>query len=396
MSEPTISNTSKPIARPSLSRFTKDTAVGKICFFTLSILCLFLMLRHSDTAIFYMSQGLVLCAKTVIPSLFPFMVLSELLVASGGGEILGKLCERPFRGLFGISGSGVCALLMGLICGFPVGAKTAVSLCRRGEIDTAELSRLLCFCNIPSSAFLINVIGVSLFGSRRFGIMLYGICLIAALLTARLLQCLYPLTSHRECDTFAPPTMDIGVFTHAVTSAATAMLYVCAYVVFFTALVGTLGELLEPFHPNHALITALFGFFELSGGVVQASGIQNAALARWMTAFLCGWSGLSVHLQILSLCEDLPDRHSVRTRSYFLCKLFQGFLCALLCGLMLYFIPSPRLSVVDPHLNSVIPAFSRAGIVIICNVSLILLFGAIPLRRILKRHKKRSVPQDED
>ena len=341
MSEPTISNTSKPIARPSLSRFTKDTAVGKICFFTLSILCLFLMLRHSDTAIFYMSQGLVLCAKTVIPSLFPFMVLSELLVASGGGEILGKLCERPFRGLFGISGSGVCALLMGLICGFPVGAKTAVSLCRRGEIDTAELSRLLCFCNIPSSAFLINAVGVSLFGNRRFGLILYGICLLASVLTALLLHLLAPLPRSAPDHPHRPILLTgVSVFTHSVTSAATAMLHVCAYVVFFSALIGTLGQLLSAFGAGQTAVATLFGFFELSGGVLQASAISDPHTAQWLTALLCGWSGLSVHLQILSLCGDLPDRKSVSVSSYLLSKLFQGILCALLYGIIFQIAPS--------------------------------------------------------
>ena len=244
-------------------------SLGQWFFITFSLFCLLLILRNSDTAITYMSQGLSLCAKTVIPSLFPFMVLSEILVQSGGGEILGKICYRPCRWLFGISGAGVCALLMGLVCGFRVGAKTAASLYRRGLLSPQEFEKLLCFCNIPSSAFLINAVGVSLFASRRFGLLLYGICLLGALMTALLLRLFFPVREeHHSPDAPVPATdLNVHVFTHAVTSGAGAMLNVCAYVIFFSALVGTLGHLLSGMGIGREMSALLFGLFELSGGV---------------------------------------------------------------------------------------------------------------------------------
>ena len=299
-------------------------------------LCMLLLLYESDAVISYMNQGLLLCAKTVIPSLFPFMVLAEFMVCSGCGELLGKLCERPMRRIFGISGAGACAFIMGALCGFPIGTKTAVSLHQRGEISTEELSRLICFCNIPSSAFLINAVGISLFENRRFGIFLYLICLFSAFITAYVLRrspSFAPMEPHQNIVT---PPSGISVFTHAVTSAATAILYVCAYVIFFSALVGTLGEFLFSLGAGPTAIAALFGLFELSGGVAHISSLPDPILSHWLTALFCGWSGLSVHLQILSLCGDIP----IRAHRYFLCKLLQGVLCAFLCGVFLYFAPN--------------------------------------------------------
>ena len=315
---------------------------GHLLFCTLTAFSLILLLRHSDTAVLHMNRGLRLCAGTVIPSLFPFMVLSDLIVSGGCGLLLGRLCEPSMRHLFGISGAGASALILGLICGFPTGTKTAVALCRHGQISPAELSRLICFCNIPSAAFLINVVGVSLFENRRFGILLYVICLIAALCSAWLLQRIRPLETHPHFSPSTDEKIQVKMFTHAVTSAAGAMLYVCAYVVFFTAVIGTLGELLKPFSPTQAFTAALFGIFELSGGVMEASAIEDGTVAGCLTAFLCGWSGISVHLQILSLCDELPAADAPHIRPYLLCKLFQGLLCALLCGCVLYFFPSFR------------------------------------------------------
>lgn len=330
--------------RPFFLSFSAHLSPGQWFFCGLSIFCLALILQSSATAISYMGQGLTLCASTVIPSLFPFMVLSELLVTSGGGEVLGKLCEKPVRKLFGISGASVCALMMGLVCGFPVGTKTAVSLCRRGLISPKELERLICFCNIPSSAFLINAVGVSLFGSRRFGLLLYAVCLLAAILTALLLRWISPPPATEECS--APPVLlsGVNVFTHSVTAAATAMLHVCAYVVFFSALVGTLGHLLHTWGADRTATALLFGLFELSGGVMQASAIPDRTMAMLLAAILCGWSGISVHLQILSLCDDLPDGTRISARPYVLCKLLQSVLCALLFGIVAHLAPEDWLA----------------------------------------------------
>ena len=374
------------VTRKKIIRNTLQIPSSRILFCIISFLCLFLLLRQSDTVISYMNRGLLLCVRTVIPSLFPFMVLSEWMVATGSGRLLGRLCEKPMRRLFGISGAGACALVMGLICGFPIGTKTAVSLCRNKQITKEECTRLLCFCNIPSSAFLINAVGVSLYGSRRFGLILYGLCIFSSLLIARLLHLFFPLRQTYGTASDSSSVIGISAFTHAVTSSATAMLYVCAYVVFFTTLVGTLGQTLTKLGADQTVISLLFGFFELSGGVMQAAAIPDSILSGWIAALLCGWSGLSVHLQILSLCDELPDGLSGYTALYFGCKLFQGILCAILCGVILYFFPSAAASPLPP-ITSITPyPLTPPKTALICTAAL-----CLGLLRVLTYHRaKRS------
>jgi hypothetical protein len=106
-------------------------------FLLASSFCFLLVLRNADAAVSYMGRGLSLCARTVIPSLFPFMVVSEMLVASGAGEALGRLFARLMRRVFGLSGAGASALFLGSMCGFPVGARTAVALLDQGAISKA-------------------------------------------------------------------------------------------------------------------------------------------------------------------------------------------------------------------------------------------------------------------
>lgn len=299
--------------------------------------CLVLMLYYSDCAIEYMSAGLQLCAVTVIPSLFPFMVISGLMVSVGMGELLGRPCEGVVRRLFGVSGASTCALLMGAVCGFPIGAGTVMSLLDSGSISRREAERLLCFCNNPSSAFLINAVGISLYSSRRAGIIFYFVTLSTAVIIgigARLL-CGSVASADGSVQRRHPPLPGLDGFTGAVSGAATGMLGVCAYVVFFSAIMGCLGQLLRELGCPAALCALLYSAVELSGGVSAAAALSGRARLL-ITAFAIGWSGLSVHFQIMSLCRG----RGISFRGYFAAKLCQGLLCTLSIGAIAALLPS--------------------------------------------------------
>ena len=371
----------------ALSDCKPPSARMRLAWAILSFLCLILMLWRAETANPYMKQGLQLCAQTVIPSLFPFMVVSELLVISGGGEVLGKLLEKPIKTLFGISGGGVCALLMGFVCGFPIGTKTAVSLCRRGQITQDELSRLICICNIPGPAFLINTVGVSLFGSRRLGMLLYAACLLASLITARLLRhtTASPVSASSSPPQAAPAGNGVAC---AITSAATSMLYVCAYVIFFGTLSGILGQLLYGAGIEQSQIALLSGLLELSGGITQATLIENRTLALWISALLCGWSGFSVHLQVLSLCDHAAAHRGVDMLRYLFCKMLQGIFSALLFGIALWLSPASWFEACRAPVTHTISENFSVDISLKITVALIFLFLLQLIRYILPRSDK--------
>ena len=115
------------------------------------------------------------------------------------------------------------------------------------------------------------------------------------------------------------------LFTSAVSNSAVSMLTVCAYVTFFSSLLGCLGVLLERWGISETFFAAIFGFFEISGGVGMAAEITDTRIAILLAAAILGWSGLSVHLQISSVCKGRID-----LRPYFLAKLAQSTLCGIL------------------------------------------------------------------
>ncbi len=331
-----MTHRSRPLFRKEKHLSSRPRA-GQVAFCVMSTFCFLLILRNADAAIAYMGRGLSLCARTVIPSLFPFMVISELLVQSGAGEAFGRLFSRVMRWIFGISGAGVSAVLLGSMCGFPVGARTAVALYDKGAISKSECEHLLTFTSNPSSAFLITAVGVSLFGNRKLGVILYGVVLGCSFVVGFLARFFIRGRGRPEAHPHYPSGLHPGgveMFTSAITGAATAMVTVCAYIIFFSALTGTLSGVMATIGGmGEGIFAFICGFFEMTGGISAASGLNRREAALILTAGLAGWSGLSVHCQVLSLCGG----RGLSFRPYWLAKAAQGVLCAAAMALVCRF-----------------------------------------------------------
>ena len=302
----------------------------------LSVFLLLLLLKDPEMAISKVSGALKLCAVTVIPALFPFMVVSEMIVSSGAVSFISKHLEKPCQKLFGIGGDGSAAIILGLLCGSPIGAKCAASLYRNGSVTRNEYARLLTFTNTPSAAFIINAVGASMFGSKSFGTELYVISIFSALTVGFLGSRLSKTepkdrstsTQKRKKGTQTRSASVYSLFTSAVTSSAVAMLNICAFITFFSALTGAMDIALDSLTLPVGLKGALIGIFEMTGGVGIAS--RDAFLGRYSAAFLIGWSGLSVHFQLMSICSG----DGVSFRPYFGAKFGQGLINVALLAIL--------------------------------------------------------------
>ena len=259
-------------------------------------------------------RGIELCLASVIPALFPFFVVSSLLVSLGAGRAA-RILERPFRALFRCGGAGAAAFLLGMLGGYPVGAATVASLVRQGDVSPAEGRRLLAFCSNAGPSFIIGVAGLTVFGSARTGAYLYLIHITAAMAAGFLLRGRRAVTG----GTYHPPARPglISAFLSAVQGAASAMGRVCAFVVFFLVLLS-LAETVTGALPPWAA-----GFLELTNGILRLSPTRSGFVTA---AALLGWGGLSVHGQTASVLEGT----GLSMTRYFSGKALQAALSALL------------------------------------------------------------------
>ena len=297
--------------------------------------------------------GLRLCYNVIIPSLFPFFVLSSLVVELGLAHCLGRLLEGLMRPLFRVSGSCASAFALGFIGGYPVGAKTAISLYEKGMCTRTEAERLLAFCNNSGPAFILGVVGAGVFASSRVGVLLYLAHALASVCIGLLFR-FYKGGEDRGASR-RPAALRFqarrfsAAFTDSVKGAFLSTLNICAFVVFFTVVIQllirsgflpglaqVLGTALAPFGltPEWAQ-RLLTGALEISSGVSTLA--EGGALSRRlaMAAFMLGWAGLSVHCQVLSFIGG----SGLSVGTYLVGKLLHGGLSALFIALLVRLVP---------------------------------------------------------
>lgn len=118
-------------------------------------------------------KGLLVCASSAVPSLYPFCVLSAFFVRSGLCGYLGKLLEKPVRILFNLPGSAGAAACMSFVAGYPVGAGMTAALFEQGRISQADAQRMTLFCVNAGPAFVIGGVGAGMLGSARAGVVIF-------------------------------------------------------------------------------------------------------------------------------------------------------------------------------------------------------------------------------
>ena len=302
-----------------------------LAFCYMSIFITVLFFRNAQAASVWVTEGLELCVTKLIPSLFPFMVVSALLIKSGAGRTVFSMLSRPMRALFGIGADSSCALALGWLCGFPVGAKCACELYENGYISKEEYSALLCISGTPSPAFLIGSVGAGMLGSRGLGALLYAVSLASAVIVGVFLKIKikkYP----------SPPVgvssirSDMPFFqalTRSVSESAVGMLNVCAFVVFFSAFLGALECSLAFLNLSETVYSLVFCFFELTSGLARVCAV-NSSYAFPLCALAVGWSGLSVHFQTMSI--GLSE--NVRFSPYVLSHAVRAAICVVIALLI--------------------------------------------------------------
>ena len=268
------------------------------------------------------AEALSLCARSVIPALFPFLVVSSLLLSLGLGELLSPLLAGLMEPLFRVDGVGSSALLLGLVGGYPIGAKTAADLYRGGRLSRPEAERLLAFCNNSNPVFLISVLGGGVFGSVRAGVWLWLIHLLSALLTGLLFRNHGGTARRQAGGTAAFQAVSLpAAFVAAVRESLSGMLSVCAFVTFFYVLARPLASLGGWLGPVLVGLTELFSLTPL---------LRPDRFGFILASAMAGWGGLSVLCQTAAVLEG----SGLRLQSCAAGKAVQGLLAGLLAALL--------------------------------------------------------------
>lgn len=315
--------------------------------------------------------GLSIWWDVLFPALLPFFVISEVLLGLGIVHFLGTLLDPIMRPLFRVPGIGGFVMAMGLVSGYPVGARLTSQLWEQKLLSREEGERLVAFTTTADPIFLIGAVAIGFFHSASlatlFVISHYGASFIVGFLmrfhgrsgsSATRLSETPRIAAHRA-----------SLFTHAIQAMHRARLadgrplgellkqaievslklvfIIGGLVVLFAVAIEllTLVHVMDALYalahwllpllgiPSTLSVAFVNGLFEVTlgakfAGMSQASGtlIHQVALA----SFILSWGGLSVHAQIVSMLSHTTMRYA----PFVVARLLHGIIAFLLIYLL--------------------------------------------------------------
>ena len=167
-----------------------------------TLLLLVFLLRFPEEALSASRDGLNLWLNTLLPTLLPFIILTGILIHTGMVEKLLKPLSPVWSHIFGISPSGAYALLLGLLCGYPMGAKITSDLYGCGRISKREAEYLLTFTNHASPVFIYTYLIHICLNDRFHPWLIYGPLLLSSCLTMIFFRFFVYRNRTRTPDTF--------------------------------------------------------------------------------------------------------------------------------------------------------------------------------------------------
>lgn len=286
-------------------------------------------------------EGLQFCGSILIPSLFPFMVLSSLIVRCGLSDKASNILNFIMQKFFRLSGSCGMSFILSMIGGYPVGARGVITLLERGSISKEQAERMALFMVGGGPAFIIFVVGDELLNDRTLGLILWLCQLISQIILSAAVSRIGKVKSNK--DNYMKKTEKIN-FSYALVQScsdgAAGIINMCAMVVLFSALLGIINSLgISRLITDILLLcgmssSAAHSLFPVLWEVTGGCNIcADSGASVILFAFAIGWGGICVHFQVFSILGGL----NFSKIKFFICRFCQGIMSAIFTYIALLF-----------------------------------------------------------
>lgn len=284
-------------------------------------------------------NGAILFFNSVFPTLFPFLVVTEILTQCGGvhiySKILGPLICKPLR----LPKESSLTLVVSILCGYPLGAKYSCDLYNENHISLPQLQRLLNIATNVGPLFILGTICTAMLkieGTSTYLLIIsnYASCLIMSFLLPK------ASTIGLEAPSFKNDTKNIGsILKESLDKALSTSLSVGSFIVIFSVFNFVIGNL-EIFNllfskisnllnmPLDSIRGIFFGLIEITNGcnILSTSSI-SFPLKLSLISFLCSFSGLCIIFQVYSFTYKIKD---ISMKRYIFRKFLQGIISFIL------------------------------------------------------------------
>lgn len=319
-----------------------------ICSFITVFMIIFVL--NLNISIYYVLEGGKLWITTLVPTIFPFTVLCNLLIFYDGIELYSKFIGPLICKPLGISKNCSFAIATSFLCGYPLGAMYSTNIYNDGYINRNEYIRLLNIATNCGPLFILGPVATIMLGNIKYGYLLlisnYFSVILIGIITKRRSR---PITEVIKAPKKASTSFG-ECLKNSIENATKTTISVGGFIILFSVIIGiiknsheisTVFYLLESLFkiPKDSLYSIFLGCIEITNGcnLIKVTAL-NISIKLSMISFLCSFSGFSIIAQVSSFIT----LKKVSIARYTALKFLQGiisFLITLIISVVLLHIP---------------------------------------------------------
>lgn len=298
-----------------------NTIIKKLKYVVLTLI-LIVFILNIKVVINSTYEASILFFKKVFITIFPFIILCDILIYFNYHLFIKRIFGKLINKIFNIDSNTSIIFILSVLTSHPSNAVYIKNLLDNKIIDIKTANRILIYTYFPSIAFVIGVIGISLYNSFKIGLLLWIICFINNIFIG-----LYLRKDNSYIESITNETKNISFFECfklSIVKAINTSFIILGNLIVFTIIINLLAKYVSI---NSTILSILTGFLELTSGVISISKLSIPFNIKFaLTSLILNFSSLSILFQSFSILSD----YKINIKKTLTIKLMFGIIIFLL------------------------------------------------------------------
>lgn len=309
--------------------------IYNITIISLLLISLILILIYSTDVINSVLKASIIWKENIFTVLFPFFILSDLLINYGFINILGILFEKPINKLFNLNKECAFVIILSIFTGSPSNAKYINDLLKNKIINISTAQYLLSFTHYPNPLFVIGIVS-NLLGNKLYGYIIFISIMIGnfviGIFFKRKIPIMHDDKKNKNNYKKIKDNNFVVILTNSILKSFNSLLLILGIITIFLTLSTIICNI---FNLNYLSKCIISGILEMTQGIKYIS-ISNISiyLKIFFISFFLSFGGISIHMQVMGILYEFK----INYKKYFLSRLIHGFITGFISILIIFII----------------------------------------------------------
>lgn len=294
----------------------------------LMLILLFEFLVQKEFIFSIVSYSLNVWVQNLLPSMFPFFVVSDILVSYHIINYIPRIFKNVFCSLFKVSESVITIFFLSFLSGFPSNARIIRMMYESGEISKEEGNRALLFTHFSNPMFILSTVGVMFLHNEKYGYIILISHFLGNVIIGIATRWMNYSFHYDYTQKICESQNFSKVFIRAIRSSIDTCLLILGTVTCFLICSSLLTYYFDFGYYGNTIIK---GIMEITIGLKKLSLLSIPDIYKVVIATMfLSFGGLSVHLQVLSQIVDIDLSYHL----YFVARIFHAIISGGICYLL--------------------------------------------------------------